>query len=48
MLTLVDGYRLSGVYVSEVNASQLTEGIYLYTLEIDGKIIERNKMVLMK
>jgi hypothetical protein len=45
--TIVDGYRESGVYQSHFDASQLSSGIYFYTMRA-GKYTATKKMMLVK
>jgi hypothetical protein len=45
--TLVDGERAAGRYTVDFDATRLTTGIYLYSLEVDGKSMIR-KMLLLK
>ena len=45
--TLINGVKDAGYYDIQVNASQLSSGIYLYRLESDGKALTR-KMTLLK
>jgi hypothetical protein len=45
--TLVDEVKPGGTYEVEFNASRLTSGVYLYTLQA-GEISETKRMILMK
>jgi hypothetical protein len=45
--TLVDEVKPGGTYEVEFNASGLTSGVYLYTLQA-GEISETKRMILMK
>ncbi len=45
--TLVDEYKPAGKYEVEFNASNLTSGVYLYSIKI-GSYIQSKKMILMK
>lgn len=45
--TLVDEIKPGGTYEVEFNASHLTSGVYLYTLQA-GEISETKRMILMK
>jgi len=45
--TLVDEVKPAGEYNVSFDASNLTSGVYLYTLNTDGKVFT-NKMMLMK
>ncbi|RQW03032.1 T9SS C-terminal target domain-containing protein, partial [candidate division KSB1 bacterium] len=47
MATLVDEVKPAGEYTVTFDASSLTSGVYLYTLQADGKMFT-NKMMLMK
>jgi len=50
---LVDEFRQAGIYEVEFNASQLSSGVYFYTLKVypvsgAGSFIETKKLILMK
>jgi len=45
---LVNEHKNPGSYEVEFDGSDLSSGIYFYTLQIDGKIIETKSMVLLK
>jgi uncharacterized delta-60 repeat protein len=45
--TLVDGYRVAGIYEVTFDGSNLASGVYLYTLTTGGNTLT-GKMVLMK
>ncbi|MDM7925974.1 MAG: T9SS type A sorting domain-containing protein, partial [bacterium] len=47
VMTLVNGYKPSGVYEEDFNASHLPSGIYHYTLKV-GEYVDIKKMVLIK
>lgn len=46
--TLVNEYYLAGDYTSEVNADNLSEGVYYYSLQTNGNIKLSRKMVVVK
>jgi len=46
--TLVDGNQAPGHYSVVWNATQMSSGVYLYQLTVDGRTIATNKMILMK
>ncbi len=48
LITLVNELRPSGNYKIEFNGSDLSSGIYFYSLQIDGKVIATKSMVLLK
>ena len=45
---LVNEQKNPGSYEVEFDGSDLSSGIYFYSLQIDGKIIETKSMVLLK
>jgi hypothetical protein len=45
--TLVNEYKLAGIYEVELDASKLPSGVYLYQLKA-GSFIETKKMLLLK
>ena len=45
--TLVNGVRDGGSYETSFEGSQLTSGVYFYTLTVDG-FTQSRKMILMK
>ncbi|HPD67945.1 MAG TPA: T9SS type A sorting domain-containing protein [Ignavibacteriales bacterium] len=45
--TLVNGFQTAGVKTVDFNASNLNSGVYVYTLNVNGKV-QSKKMVLMK
>lgn len=47
VITMVDGYINAGSYNAEVDASQLSSGVYFYSLVTD-KFVQTKKMVLIK
>ena len=47
--TLVNGHKLSGTYSLNVDGSDLSSGVYFYTIQIQaGDFTQTKKMVLMK
>lgn len=46
--TLVNEKLSSGLHTSRFNASNLSSGVYFYTLEINGVAIDTKKMILLK
>ncbi len=48
VLDVADGYKEKGQYRFQVSAKHLPEGIYVYSLQMDGTIKERGKVVLVK
>lgn len=46
--TLVNEKRSAGLHTTSFNASGLSSGIYFYSLQIDGSIIDTKKMILLK
>jgi hypothetical protein len=45
---LVDGYRPAGTYSVRFDGAPLSSGVYLYRLEVDGRIVGTQKMTLVK
>jgi len=45
---LVDGYRPAGTYSVRFDGASLSSGVYLYRLEVDGRIVGTQKMTLVK
>lgn len=45
---LANGILNSGTHSAEFNGAKLASGVYFYQLEAEGKIIGRNKMMLLK
>ena len=48
VLDVADGYKEKGQYRFDVSAKHLPEGIYVYSLQMDGTIKERGKVVLVR
>jgi tetratricopeptide (TPR) repeat protein len=48
VLDVTDGYKEKGQYRFQVSAKHLPEGIYVYSLQVDGTIKERGKVVLVR
>jgi hypothetical protein len=46
--TLANGWHTAGNYTETFNASNLSSGIYFYTLSVEGKMIDTKKMTLVK
>lgn len=45
---LVNDRRSAGLHTTRFNATNLSSGIYFYTLEVNGSIIDTKKMILLK
>ena len=45
--TLVDGYKAAQTYNVSFDASNLSSGVYFYSVKFDNKVLSR-KMILMK
>ncbi|MCE1165686.1 MAG: T9SS type A sorting domain-containing protein [Bacteroidetes bacterium] len=45
---IIDGYQKPGIYSVRFDGSNLSSGIYFYTLFVDGKILDSKKMILIK
>jgi hypothetical protein len=45
---LVNEYKNAGMYDVNFNAIDLSSGIYMYQLKIDGKVVETRSMTLIK
>jgi len=45
---LANGLLNRGTHSMEFNGARLASGVYFYQLEAEGKIIGRNKMMLLK
>ena len=48
METLVNTTHNAGAYLTDFDASGLASGLYFYTLEIDHRVVETRKMVLVR
>jgi glucuronoarabinoxylan endo-1,4-beta-xylanase len=46
--TLIHQYHPAGKYTVTFNAENLSSGIYFYTLQVSGNIIETKKMILIR
>ena len=46
--TLVNGRQDKGVHEVEFNAGDLTSGMYIYNLRIDGRTVHNRKMMILK
>ncbi len=46
--SLVNGKMNKGVNKAEFNGADLTSGMYIYNLKVDGKVVENKKMMLLK
>ena len=47
VLTLIDQEKPAGSYEAEIDASQLSSGVYLYKIQA-GSFVETKKMILLK
>jgi subtilisin family serine protease len=47
-ITIVSDQLTAGLHNYEFDATQFPSGIYFYSLEVDGKILETKKMILLK
>jgi len=45
---LANGMLHGGIHKMEFNGANIASGVYFYQLEADGKIVGRNKMMLLK
>ncbi|MCE1165685.1 MAG: T9SS type A sorting domain-containing protein [Bacteroidetes bacterium] len=45
---IIDGYQKPGIYSVRFDGSNLSSGIYFYTMIVDGKTIDSKKMILIK
>ena len=48
VITLLDGYKPAGNYVSDFDAGNLSSGIYFYNIFINGVLFGTKKLVLIK
>jgi hypothetical protein len=48
MRTLVNEYKLAGVYEVRIDASILSSGVYYYVLFVNGKRIVFKNMIILK
>jgi hypothetical protein len=46
--SLVNGNQDKGVHKAEFNGADLTSGMYIYSLKIDGKTVQSRKMMFLK
>ena len=46
--SLVDAKQEKGIHQTEFNAGDLTSGLYIYNLKIDGKVVQSRKMMMLK
>jgi hypothetical protein len=46
--SLVNGKMDKGVHKAEFNGADLTSGMYIYNLKVDGKSVQSKKMMLLK
>jgi hypothetical protein len=46
--SLVNGKMDKGVHKAEFNGADLTSGMYIYNLKVDGKAVQSKKMMLLK
>jgi hypothetical protein len=45
---LVNGKQDKGIHKADFDAGDLTSGLYIYSLKVDGKIIQSRKLMLLK
>lgn len=45
---LVNGKQVKGIHKAEFNGSDLTSGMYIYSLKVDGKSVQSKKMMMLK
>lgn len=46
--SLVNGKMGKGVHKAEFNGTELTTGMFIYNLKVDGKIVQSKKMMMLK
>lgn len=46
--SLVNGKQAQGMHKAELNGADLTSGMYIYNLKVDGKVVQSKKMMLLK
>lgn len=46
--TVAEGFHAAGSYTAKFDASNLTSGVYVYTLRTSSGFVQSNKMLLMK
>jgi len=46
--TLVDGQRAAGTHTLSWSADNLSSGVYIYELTVDGKVVAAKKMMLVR
>jgi len=46
--TLVNEIQNTGEYEVEFDGSSLTSGVYFYRIEVDSRVIDTRRMVLLK
>lgn len=45
---LVNGKMNKGIHKAEFNGEDLTSGVYIYNIKVDGKVLQSKKMMLLK
>ena len=46
--SLLNGKQSRGKHEIDLNAEDLTSGLYIYTLKVDGKVVQSKKMMMLK
>ena len=46
--TLVNSAQNAGTYSVEFNANGMSSGIYFYSLEVNEKVVDSKRMILLK